>query len=76
MKNALHILQYAKKAPLRLNSEKIKTVALAIIGLHLSEGIRKFVSQTVIRKFIYNIIFLEALLLILVLLKPIVIWEN
>ena len=37
--SALHVLQYAKMNKATLNSERIKPVALAIIELHLSEGI-------------------------------------
>ena len=40
MKNALYILQYAKRHLSGSNSEKIKPIALAVIELHLSEGIR------------------------------------
>ena len=50
MKNALYILRYAKgtsRAELMLNSEKSRPVAIAVIKLHLSEGI----SQSVSRKF-------------------------
>ena len=50
MKNALYILWYAKRHFLGrsdINSEKIKSVALAVIKLHLSEGISQAVSQAV-----------------------------
>ena len=50
MKNALYILRYAKGtswAEVTSNSEKIKPVALAIIKLHLSEGINQSGSQSV-----------------------------
>ena len=37
-----------QKAPVMLNQhEKIKPIALAIIELHLSEGIKQLVSQSV-----------------------------
>ena len=42
MKNALYVLQYAKGtcwAEAMSSSENIKPVALAVIELHLSEGI-------------------------------------
>jgi len=42
MKNVLYVLRYAKKYP-TLNSVKIKHVALAIVKLHWSEGIRQAV---------------------------------
>ena len=54
MKNALHVLQYAKgtsRDKAMSNSEKIKPVALAVIELHLSEGISQSVTQSVSRKF-------------------------
>jgi len=47
MKNALHVQRYAKgtsQAEVTLNSEKIKPVALAIVELCESEGIRQLVS--------------------------------
>ena len=47
LKNAKLVLQYAKGtswAEATSNSEKIKPVALAIIELRLSEGIRQLVS--------------------------------
>ena len=47
LKNALDILWYAKRyllAEATLNSEKIKLVAIAVIELHWSEGIRQLVS--------------------------------
>ena len=50
MKNALYVLWYAKKhvpAEAKLNSEKIKPVASAIIELRLSEGISQLLSQSV-----------------------------
>jgi len=41
MKNALHVQWYGKRrAEVTLNSEKIKPVALAIVELRESEGIR------------------------------------
>ena len=49
MKNVLYLLRYTKdtsQAEATSNSEKIKPVALAIIKLHLSEGIRQSVSQS------------------------------
>ena len=49
MKNALHILWYAKRhlsGRSDVNSEKIKSIALAVIKLHLSEGISQAVSQS------------------------------
>jgi len=47
LKNALdvRVLRYATWAEATLNSEKIKLVALAIIELCWSEGIRQLVSQ-------------------------------
>jgi len=39
------------RAEVTSNSEKIKPVALAIVELHESEGIRQLVSQSVSRKF-------------------------
>ena len=54
MKNALYLLQYAKRH-IMLNSEKIKPVALVFVELCLSEGISQSVSQllnlSVYRKF-------------------------
>ena len=50
MKNALYILQYAKRhlsGQATLNSEKFKPVALAVIELRLSEGISQSVTQSV-----------------------------
>jgi len=47
LKNALYVLWYAKRhlsGWRTSNSEKIKPVALAVIELHLSEGIRQAVS--------------------------------
>ena len=47
MKNALYILRYAKgtcRAEVTSNSEKIKPVALAVIKLHLSEGISQLIT--------------------------------
>jgi len=41
MKNALHAQWYGKRAEATLNCEKIKPVALAIIELCKSEGIRQ-----------------------------------
>ena len=46
MKSALYILWYASWAEVTSNSEKIKSVALAVIKLHLSEGISQAVSQS------------------------------
>jgi len=48
MKNALYLLWYAKgtsQAEATLSSEKLQLVALAIIKLRLSEGIRQSVSE-------------------------------
>ena len=50
MMQALELLQLAKdtfRDEVTLNSEEIKPVALAIIELHLSEGISQPVSQLV-----------------------------
>ena len=51
MKNALYVLRYMPKgtswAEAISNSEKIKSIALAVVELRLSEGI----SQSVSRKF-------------------------
>jgi len=47
MKNALHVQRYGKgtsRAEAMLNSEKIKPIALAIVDLRESEGIRQAVS--------------------------------
>jgi len=44
MKNALHVKRYSSRAEVTLNSEKIKPVALAIVELHESEGIRQLVT--------------------------------
>jgi len=44
MKNALHVQQYGKRAEVTLNSEKIRPVALAIVELCGSKGIRQAVS--------------------------------
>jgi len=47
MKNALHVQRYGKgtsRAEAMLNSEKIKPIALAIVELRESEGIRQAVS--------------------------------
>jgi len=41
MKNALHVQWYGKRHLSALNSEKIKPVALAIVELRESEGIRQ-----------------------------------
>ena len=49
MKNELYVLWYAKGTcwvEVTSNSEKIKPVALAIIKLHLSEGISQSVRQS------------------------------
>ena len=47
MIHALYIMQYVKKSISQVkemsNREKIKTVALAVVRLHLSEGIRQVV---------------------------------
>jgi len=46
-KNVLYVLQYTKgtsRNEAMSNSKKIKPIALAIIKLHLSEGIRQLVS--------------------------------
>jgi len=40
MKNALHVQWYTSQAEVISNSEKIKPIALAIVELHESEGIR------------------------------------
>ena len=48
MKNALYVLLYAKRhcqAEATSNSEKIKPIALAVIELRSSEGIRQSVSR-------------------------------
>ena len=47
MKNALYVLQYAKRHLLdqSVKQKKIKPVALAVIELRLSEGISQSVSQ-------------------------------
>ena len=48
MKNVSYVLQYVKRtcwAEVMLNSEKIKSIALAIIKLCLSEGIGQLVTQ-------------------------------
>jgi len=45
MKNVLYVLRYAKRHIAMSNSEKFKLVALAIIELCLSEGIRQSLSQ-------------------------------
>jgi len=47
MKNALHVQRYGRRHLSTLNSEKIKPVALAIVELRESEGIRQLVSQSV-----------------------------
>jgi len=45
MKNALHVTEVCtSSAEATLNSEKIKPIALAIVELHESEGIRQAVS--------------------------------
>jgi len=48
MKNALHVQRYGKKGTSRAevmsNSKKIKPIALAIVELRESEGIRQVVS--------------------------------
>jgi len=41
MKNAMHVQRYGKRYLSVLNSEKIKPVALAIVELRESEGIRQ-----------------------------------
>jgi len=41
MKNALHVQRYGNRAEATLNSKKIKPVALAIVELCESEGIRQ-----------------------------------
>ena len=59
MKNALYVLRYANcgmpkrtcRAEATSKSEKIKPVALAVIELHLSEGISQSVTYSVSRKF-------------------------
>ena len=52
MKNALYVLRYSTSwAKVTLNSEKIKPVALAVIELHMSEGISQLLTQSVNRKF-------------------------
>jgi len=55
MKNALHVQQCRKRHLLGWSSEKIKPVALAIVELSESEGIRQAgrqtISQPVSRKF-------------------------
>ena len=61
MKNALYVLWYAKRhcrAEATSNSEKIKPVALAVIELHLSEGLKlqpSFKSKTK-KKMLFNIV--------------------
>ena len=47
LKNALHVLRLSKRHLATSNSEKIKPVALAVIELRYSEGIRQLVSQSV-----------------------------
>ena len=50
MKNVLYVLRYAKgtcRVEATSNSDKIKNIALAIIELHLSEGISQLLSQSV-----------------------------
>ena len=50
MKNALHVLRYAKRhlsGRSNINSEKIKPIVLAVIELCLSEGISQSVSYSV-----------------------------
>ena len=58
MKNALYVLQYAKRGTSRAeatsNSEIIKPVALVVIVLRLSEGISQSVTQSV-ETSVYNI---------------------
>jgi len=44
MKNALYVQWHGKWAEVTLNSKKIKPVALAIVELCESEGIRQLVS--------------------------------
>jgi len=44
MKNVLHVQWYGKRHQVTSNSEKIKLIALAIVELHESEGIRQAVS--------------------------------
>ena len=55
IKNTFYVLQHAKgtsRAKATSNSEKIKPVALAIIELHLSEGISQSVTYSAVsRKF-------------------------
>jgi len=50
MENALHLQRYGKgtsRAEAMLNSEKIKPIALAIVELRKSEGIRQAGRQLV-----------------------------
>jgi len=50
MKNVLYVLRCAKSTfrdKATLNNKKIKPIALAVIKLCLSEGIRQLVSQSV-----------------------------
>jgi len=41
MKNALYVQRYGKRAEAMSNSEKIKSIALTIVELFESEGIRQ-----------------------------------
>jgi len=47
MKNALYVQWHSKRHLSTSNSEKIKSVALAIVELRESEGISQSVSQSV-----------------------------
>jgi len=47
MKNALHVQRYGKRHIATLNSKTIKPVALAIVELRQSEGIRQAGRQLV-----------------------------
>ena len=51
MKNALYILRYAKRHLSGQSNEKVKPVALAVIKLHLSEGISQLLTQSVENSF-------------------------
>jgi len=57
MKNVLYVLQCRDEAT--SNSKNIKPIALAIIKLHLSEGIRQLVGQSEIY---YIIFFLNSVM--------------
>ena len=48
------------QAEVKLNSEKIKPVALAVIELRLLEGVSQLVRQSVSRKFFIIYIFLNS----------------